>query len=185
MAATVRFDALQAKRKALLSQERESGIRRSRMRSPTRMTLLTCLTVSLMACSKPDVSPSGKAPNGVVAGSRSESYGPESAALMEAKARSGDGHAQALVENHYRENGNAVLYRQWMEEGVSRGDPAAMQRLASHLISLGGSENCRRAEVMLMRAGELATGEYASLREGLGSTMRQLKGEIPGSTPCR
>lgn len=146
---------------------------------------LAGFVLCISACGNSVGNPSGKASNGVVAGSRSESYGPESAAQMEAKARSGDGHAQALVENHYRENGNAALYRQWMEEGVSRGDPAAMQRLASHLISLGGSENCRRAEVMLMRAGELATGEYASLREGLGSTMRQLKGEIPGSTPCR
>lgn len=146
---------------------------------------LAGFVLCISACGNSVGNPPGKASNGVVAGSRSESYGPESAAQMEAKARSGDGHAQALVENHYRENGNAALYRQWMEEGVSRGDPAAMQRLASHLISLGGSENCRRAEVMLMRAGELATGEYASLREGLGSTMRQLKGEIPGSTPCR
>lgn len=155
------------------------------MRVPVGTMLLAGFTLCLLACSRLDGNSSDKADSGVIAGSRSESYGPESAALMEAKARSGDGHAQALVENHYRENGNAALYRQWMEEGVSRGDPAAMQRLASHLISLGGSENCRRAEVMLMRAGELATGEYASLREGLGSTMRQLKGEIPGSTPCR
>lgn len=142
--------------------------------------LLTCLTLCLVACTKP-----GGTSSGVVAGSRSGSYGPESAAQMEARARSGDRYAQALVENHYRETGNAVLYRQWMEEGVSRGDPAAMQRLASHLISLGGSENCRRAEVILMRARGLVMHGDASFLGALDSTMRGMKGELPASTPCR
>ena len=150
-----------------------------------KASLSTWLMLLLSACSNSGGGSSEKATGDVIAGSRSESYGPESAAQMEAKARSGDGHAQALVENHYREMGDAALYRQWMEEGVSRGDPAAMQRLASHLISLGGSENCRRAEVMLVRARGLVTDDDASFLGALDSTMRRLKGELPGSTPCK
>ncbi|HEL3781141.1 hypothetical protein [Stenotrophomonas forensis] len=150
-----------------------------------KASLSTWLMLLLSACSNSGGGSSEKATGDVIAGSRSESYGPESAAQMEAKARSGDGHAQALVENHYREVGNAALYRQWMEEGVSRGDPAAMQRLASHLISLGGGENCRRAEVMLVRARALVTDDDASFLGALDSTMRRLKGELPGSTPCK
>jgi len=104
---------------------------------------------------------------------------------MQARARAGDRYAQALVENHYREIGNAALYRQWMEEGISRGDPAAMQRLASHLISLGGTENCQRAEVMLVRARTLVTDGDASFHGAIDSTMRRLKGELPGSSSCK
>ncbi|ARZ76246.1 hypothetical protein D7T48_20785 [Stenotrophomonas maltophilia] len=153
---------------------------RCRMNACVRLVLFTSMALCLLACTNP-----GGTASDVIAGSRSESYGPESAAQMEAKARSGDGHAQALAENHYREMGDAALYRQWMEEGVSRGDPAAMQRLASHLISLGGSENCRRAEVMLVRARGLVTDDDASFLGALDSTMRRLKGELPGSTPCK
>lgn len=139
------------------------------MRELSKLALPTCLTLCLLACAQP-----GGTTNGVVAGSRSGSYGPES-----------DGHAQALVENHYREMGNAVLYRQWMEEGVSREDPAAMQRLASNLISLGGTEKCHRAEVMLVRARTLVTDGDASFLGALDTTMRRLQGELPGSTPCK
>ncbi|WP_295571526.1 hypothetical protein [Stenotrophomonas maltophilia] len=150
------------------------------MRGLSKLALLTCLTPCLLACAQP-----GSTTNGVVAGSRSGSYGPESAAQMESRARAGDRYAQALVENHFREIGNAALYRQWMEEGVSREDPAAMQRLASHLISLGGTENCHRAEVMLVRARTLVTDGDAPFLGALDSTMRRLKGELPGSTPCK
>lgn len=150
-----------------------------------KASLPAWLMLLFSACGNSGGASSEKATGDVIAGSRSESYGPESAAQMEARARSGDGHAQALVENHYREIGNAALYRQWMEEGVSRGDPAAMQRLASHLISLGGRENCRRAEVMLVRARALVTDDDASFLGALDSTMRRLKGDLPGSTPCK
>ncbi len=150
------------------------------MNTHAKWMLLAAFTLCLLACSKPD-----GVDQGVIAGSRSGSYGPELEAQMEAKARSGDRYAQALVENHYRETGNTALYRQWMEEGASRDDPAAMQRLASHLISTGGSENCQRAEVMLVRARTLVTDDDASLLGGLDSTMRGLKGELPGSTPCK
>ncbi|HHA2740970.1 TPA: hypothetical protein ACOFBV_002174 [Stenotrophomonas maltophilia] len=131
---------LNAMRRASSRYWYRSSIRSGRMFSLSKVTLLMCLTLCLLACTQP-----GSTNNNVVAGSRSESYGHESAALMEAKARSGDGHAQALVENHYREIGKAAMYRQWMEEWVSRGDLASMQRLASHLIPLGGIENWRRA----------------------------------------
>lgn len=151
-----------------------------RMNACVRLVLFTSMALCLLACTNP-----GGTASNVIAGSRSGSYGPESAAQMEARARSGDGHAQGLVENHYREIGNAALYRQWMEEGVSRGDPAAMQRLASHLISLGGTENCYQAEVMLVRARTLVTDGDASFLGALDSTMRRLKGELPGSSPCK
>lgn len=59
-----------------------------------------------------------------------------------------------------------------------------MQRLASHLISLGATENCHRAEVMLVRARTLVTDGDASVLGALDSRCGGLRASYRVARPA-
>ncbi len=120
----------------------------------------------------------------VVAGSASENLTPRQLFAAQQAANAGDAHSQALVESHYQRLGNEELYKEWLERGAARNDPAAMQRLSAYLASKGGPENCARAINLLNQAKLVAPRMPTNLYAVIDVNLRVLKGEVRGAPAC-
>ena len=122
--------------------------------------------------------------NPQVAGSASENLSVDQLAEMESKAAAGDGHAQALVESYHLRKKDLASYEAQLEKGASRRDPAAMQRLSSHLAMKGGKVNCDRAIILLNQARQLISGQQDTLRDVIDMDIKVLSGQVEGVPAC-
>lgn len=149
-----------------------------------KIIAIAILTFSMAACEDSHTPPQEVSESEMIGAGLGKALPPDELSVMEKKALTGDPHAQALVELHYMEVGDSVLYEKWLEDGAARKDPAAMQRLATHL-SMQGGVGCGRAIKLLEEVVRLVPDEKTNLRTVVDIQLRELNGEIEGIPLCQ
>ena len=151
------------------------------------LVLSGVLAILLAACQSGQESSSPEKEDEVemVSGAANDILPSDELAKQIALANSGDQPAHAKLEWHYYRTGDMKQYRYWLEHGAAGDNPASMQRLATDLSLEGGPENCRRAIDLLEHAREKVKESNPEFYTDIGTSLKVLRGEIEGMSPCK